>query len=63
MGYAKSPVYAEDPHTFNDLELKIRRVIAGIRTQVLEKFFKNQTSRMRFLIFIKAKKWVFPKLS
>lgn len=64
MGYAKSPVYAEDPQTFNDLEeLKIRRDIAGIRTQVLAKLFENRTSRMRFLIFIKAKKWVSPKLS
>lgn len=45
----RSQVNADGPQTLNDLKLKIRRVIAGIHPQLLEKEFKNWTSRMRFL--------------
>lgn len=46
----RSQVYADSPQTLNDFKLKIRRVIAGIHLQLLEKVFENWTSRMRFLL-------------
>ncbi|GFS60738.1 helicase domino [Trichonephila clavipes] len=43
-GYVKSLVYADKPQTLDHLEDNIRRVIADIRPQMLEKVFKNWTS-------------------
>ncbi|GFX96539.1 putative transposable element [Trichonephila clavipes] len=45
-GYVKSLVYADKPQTLNHLEDNIRRVIAEIRPQMLEKFIENCTSRL-----------------
>ncbi|GFU68147.1 uncharacterized protein TNCV_248111 [Trichonephila clavipes] len=44
--YVKSLVYADKPQTLNHLEDNIRRVIADIRPQMLEKVIENFTSRM-----------------
>ncbi|GFU16469.1 hypothetical protein TNCV_836441 [Trichonephila clavipes] len=41
-GYVKSLVYADKPQTLDHLEDNIRRVIADIRPQMLEKVIKNQ---------------------
>ncbi|GFW48791.1 transposable element Tc3 transposase [Trichonephila clavipes] len=43
-GYVKSLVYADQPQTLDHLEDNIRRVIADIRPQMLEKVIKNWTS-------------------
>ncbi|GFU01779.1 DUF4817 domain-containing protein [Trichonephila clavipes] len=43
-GYVKSLVYADKPQTLDHLEDNIRRVIADIRPQMLEKVIKNWTS-------------------
>ncbi|GFT56715.1 DUF4817 domain-containing protein [Trichonephila clavipes] len=40
-GYVKSLVYADKPQTLDHLEDNIRRVIAGIRPQMLEKVIEN----------------------
>ncbi|GFV34161.1 transposable element Tc3 transposase [Trichonephila clavipes] len=41
-GYIKSLVYADKPQTLDHLEDNIRRVIADIRPQMLEKVIENQ---------------------
>ncbi|GFT88910.1 uncharacterized protein TNCV_907081 [Trichonephila clavipes] len=45
-GYVKSLVYADKPHTLDHLEDNIRRVIADIGPQMLEKVIENWTSRL-----------------
>ncbi|GFW41083.1 putative LOC100569746 [Trichonephila clavipes] len=45
-GYVKSLVYADKPQTFDHLEDNIRRVIADIRPQMLEKVIENWMSRL-----------------
>ncbi|GFX86882.1 uncharacterized protein TNCV_2124291 [Trichonephila clavipes] len=50
-GYVKSLVYADKPQTLDHLEDNIRRVIADIRPQMLEKVIENWTSR---LVYIRA---------
>ncbi|GFW33358.1 transposable element Tc1 transposase [Trichonephila clavipes] len=44
--YVKSLVSADKPQTLDHLEDNIRRVIADIRPQMLEKVIKNWTSRL-----------------
>ncbi|GFV90684.1 putative DD41D transposase [Trichonephila clavipes] len=46
FGYVKSLVYADNPQTLDHLEDNIRRVIADIRPQLLEKVIENWTSRL-----------------
>ncbi|GFS67736.1 DUF4817 domain-containing protein [Trichonephila clavipes] len=41
LGYVKSLVYADKPQLLDHLEDNIRRVIAGIRPQMLEKVIEN----------------------
>ncbi|GFW18810.1 putative transposable element [Trichonephila clavipes] len=53
-GYVKSLVYADKPQTSDHLEDNIRRVIADIRPQMLEKVIENWTSR---LDYIRAVPW------
>ncbi|GFW56085.1 putative LOC100569746 [Trichonephila clavipes] len=48
-GYVKSLVYADKPHTLGHLEDNIRRVIADIRPQMLEKVIENWTSRLGYI--------------
>ncbi|GFU04735.1 hypothetical protein TNCV_4377631 [Trichonephila clavipes] len=48
-GYGKSLVYADKPQTLDHLEDKIRRVIADIRPQMLEKVIENWTSRLDYI--------------
>ncbi|GFX68445.1 putative transposable element [Trichonephila clavipes] len=48
-GYVKSLVYADKPQTLDYLEDNIRRVIAGIRPQMLEKVIENWTSRLDYI--------------
>ncbi|GFW60580.1 putative DD41D transposase [Trichonephila clavipes] len=48
-GYVKSLVYANKPQTLDHLEDNIRRVIAYIRLQMLEKVIKNWTSRLDYI--------------
>ncbi|GFV47153.1 retrovirus-related Pol polyprotein from transposon 17.6 [Trichonephila clavipes] len=48
-GYVKSLVYADKPQTLDHLEDNIRRVIADIRPQMLEKVIKNWTSRWDYI--------------
>ncbi|GFT99190.1 putative transposable element [Trichonephila clavipes] len=43
-GYVNSLVYADKPQTLDHLEDNIRRVIADIRPQMLEKVIENWTS-------------------
>ncbi|GFV18502.1 transposable element Tc3 transposase [Trichonephila clavipes] len=45
-GCVKSLVYADKPQTLDHLEDNIRRVIADIRPQMLEKVIENWTSRL-----------------
>ncbi|GFW98682.1 transposase [Trichonephila clavipes] len=45
-GYVKSLLYADKPQTLDHLEDNIRRVIADIRPQMLEKVIENWTSRL-----------------
>ncbi|GFU43648.1 uncharacterized protein TNCV_4483211 [Trichonephila clavipes] len=47
--YAKSLVYADRPQTLTHLEDNIRRVIADIRPQMLEKVIENWTSRLDYI--------------
>ncbi|GFV35601.1 uncharacterized protein TNCV_3473721 [Trichonephila clavipes] len=48
-GYVKSLVYADKPQTLDHLENNIRRVIAHIRPQMLEKVIENWTSRLDYI--------------
>ncbi|GFU68595.1 uncharacterized protein TNCV_3624161 [Trichonephila clavipes] len=48
-GYVKSLVYADKPETLDHLEDNIRRVIADIRPQMLEKVLENWTSRLDYI--------------
>ncbi|GFX39624.1 hypothetical protein TNCV_2103681 [Trichonephila clavipes] len=47
--YVKSSVYADKPQTLDHLEDNIRRVIADIRPQMLEKVIENWTSRLAYI--------------
>ncbi|GFS83053.1 DUF4817 domain-containing protein [Trichonephila clavipes] len=47
--YVKSLVYADKPQTLDHLEDNIRRVIADIRLQMLEKVIENWTSRLDYI--------------
>ncbi|GFV34131.1 uncharacterized protein TNCV_3630961 [Trichonephila clavipes] len=47
--YVKSLVYADRPQTLDHLEDNIRRVIADIRPQMLEKVIENWTSRLDYI--------------
>ncbi|GFW32493.1 hypothetical protein TNCV_676521 [Trichonephila clavipes] len=44
-----SLVYADKPQTLDHLEDNIRRVIADIRPQMLEKVLENWTSRLDYI--------------
>ncbi|GFW97066.1 uncharacterized protein TNCV_2696881 [Trichonephila clavipes] len=48
-GYVKSLVYADTPQTLDHLEDNIRRIIADIRPQMLEKVIENWTSRLDYI--------------
>ncbi|GFT52252.1 putative DD41D transposase [Trichonephila clavipes] len=48
-GYVKSLVYANTPQTPDHLEDNIRRFIADIRPQMLEKVIENWTSRLDYI--------------
>ncbi|GFV80398.1 transposable element Tc3 transposase [Trichonephila clavipes] len=48
-GYVKLLVYAHKPQTLDYLEDNIRRVIADIRPQMLEKVIENWTSRLDYI--------------
>ncbi|GFV38948.1 DUF4817 domain-containing protein [Trichonephila clavipes] len=48
-GYVNSLVYADKPQTLDHLEDNIRRVIADIRSQMLEKVIENWTSRLDYI--------------
>ncbi|GFX93914.1 putative DD41D transposase [Trichonephila clavipes] len=48
-GYVKSLVYADEPQTLDHLEDNIRRVIADIRPQMLEKVIENWTSSLDYI--------------
>ncbi|GFY12740.1 uncharacterized protein TNCV_4283981, partial [Trichonephila clavipes] len=48
-GYVNSLVYADKPQTLDHLEDNIRRVIADIRPQMLEKVIENWTSRLDYI--------------
>ncbi|GFW42591.1 DUF4817 domain-containing protein [Trichonephila clavipes] len=48
-GYVKSLVYADKTQTLDHLEDNIRRVIADIRPQMLEKVIENWTSRLDYI--------------
>ncbi|GFY13844.1 hypothetical protein TNCV_986161 [Trichonephila clavipes] len=48
-GYVKSLVYADKPHTLDHLEDNIRRVIADIRPQMLQKVIENWTSKLDYI--------------
>ncbi|GFS73559.1 DUF4817 domain-containing protein [Trichonephila clavipes] len=48
-GYVKSLLYADKPETLDHLEDNIRRVIANIRPQMLEKVIENWTSRLDYI--------------
>ncbi|GFV46419.1 transposable element Tc3 transposase [Trichonephila clavipes] len=48
-GYVKSLVCADRPQTLDPLEDNIRRVIADIRPQMLEKVIENWTSRLDYI--------------
>ncbi|GFV17046.1 hypothetical protein TNCV_655991 [Trichonephila clavipes] len=48
-GYVKSLVYADKPQTLDHLEDNIRRVIADVRPQILEKVIENWTSRLDYI--------------
>ncbi|GFX93105.1 hypothetical protein TNCV_140491 [Trichonephila clavipes] len=45
----QSLVYADKLQTLDHLEANIRRVIADIRPQMLEKFIENWTSRLDYI--------------
>ncbi|GFT04512.1 putative transposable element [Trichonephila clavipes] len=48
-GYVKSLVYADKGQTLDHLEDNIRRVIADIRPEMLEKVIENWTSRLDYI--------------
>ncbi|GFT04322.1 uncharacterized protein TNCV_1928791 [Trichonephila clavipes] len=48
-GYVNSLVYADKPQTLHHLEDNIRRVIADIRPQMLEKVIENWTFRLDYI--------------
>ncbi|GFW02303.1 transposable element Tc3 transposase, partial [Trichonephila clavipes] len=48
-GYVKSLVFVDKPQTLDHLEDNIRRVIADIRPQMLEKVIENWTSRLDYI--------------
>ncbi|GFV83989.1 transposable element Tcb1 transposase [Trichonephila clavipes] len=48
-GYVKSLVYVDKSQTLDHLEDNIRRVIADIRPQMLEKIIQNWTSRLDYI--------------
>ncbi|GFU74003.1 uncharacterized protein TNCV_1641302 [Trichonephila clavipes] len=48
-GYVKSLIYADKPQTLDHLEDNIRRVIADIRPQMLEKVIENWMSRLDYI--------------
>ncbi|GFV04108.1 putative transposable element [Trichonephila clavipes] len=48
-GYVKALVYVDKPLTLDHLEDNIRRVIADIRPQILEKVIENWTSRLDYI--------------
>ncbi|GFU77581.1 DUF4817 domain-containing protein [Trichonephila clavipes] len=48
-GYVMSLVYADKPQTLDHLENNIRRVIADIRPQMLEKVIENWTPRLDYI--------------
>ncbi|GFX96676.1 transposable element Tc3 transposase [Trichonephila clavipes] len=48
-GYVNSLVYVDKPQTLDHLEDNIRRVIADIRPQMLEKVIGNWTSRLDYI--------------
>ncbi|GFU45724.1 putative oxidoreductase GLYR1 homolog [Trichonephila clavipes] len=48
-GYVKSLINADKPQTLDHLEDNIRRVIADIRPQMLEKVIENWTSRLDYI--------------
>ncbi|GFU35419.1 transposable element Tc3 transposase [Trichonephila clavipes] len=48
-GYIKSLIYADKPQMLDHLEDNIRRVIADIRPQLLEKGIENWTSRLDYI--------------
>ncbi|GFV02856.1 uncharacterized protein TNCV_3609851 [Trichonephila clavipes] len=48
-GYVKSLVYADKPQTLDHLEDNIRRVIADIRPQRLDKVIEKWTSRLDYI--------------
>ncbi|GFV32108.1 uncharacterized protein TNCV_1673971 [Trichonephila clavipes] len=48
-GYEKSLVYADKPQLLDHLEDNIRRVIADIRPQMLEKVIENWSSRLDYI--------------
>ncbi|GFV31782.1 transposable element Tc3 transposase [Trichonephila clavipes] len=48
-GYVKSWVYADTLQTLDHLKDNIRRVIADIRPQMLEKVIENWTSRLDYI--------------
>ncbi|GFX40073.1 DUF4817 domain-containing protein [Trichonephila clavipes] len=48
-GYVKSLVYADKSQTLDHLEDNIRRVIADIRLQMLEKVIENWPSRLDYI--------------
>ncbi|GFU58931.1 uncharacterized protein TNCV_4732111 [Trichonephila clavipes] len=48
-GYVKPLVYADKPQTLDHLEDNIRRVIADIGPQMLEKVIENWTSRLDYI--------------
>ncbi|GFU72014.1 hypothetical protein TNCV_285021 [Trichonephila clavipes] len=47
--FSNSLVYADKPQTLDHLEDNIRRVIADIRPQILEKVIENWTSRLDYI--------------
>ncbi|GFS63365.1 putative transposable element [Trichonephila clavipes] len=47
--YVKLLVYSDKPQTLDHLEDNIRRVIADIRPQMLEKVIENWTSRLDYI--------------
>ncbi|GFV43483.1 transposable element Tcb2 transposase [Trichonephila clavipes] len=49
QGYVRSLVYADKPQKLDHLEDNIRRVIADIRPQMLEKVIENWTSRLDYI--------------
>ncbi|GFV48899.1 transposable element Tc3 transposase [Trichonephila clavipes] len=48
-GYVKKLVYADKPQTLDHLKDNIRRVIADIRPQILEKVIENWTFRLDYI--------------